>query len=995
MRYHCKECDTGEYVSFDLCGECWKKKLWKQHNEERDSEKHHAFELDPSVSKIRRMGCFAAGLRTRLLMYRERPLLGVLQQDRKSYRWITNIDVYRASRTLATWFRVKNRVPEESKVAILGENSPMWCIASFSIVFAGLVTVPLAKQTSEDALAVCLKLADVCVAFCGPGYTDSMARILGLLGTGSSLKWLIVLAEDSTTKCQLDALKTVCTSIGIELVFFYQIVEAHNNPEKWEPIIVRTPESLSTLMYTSGSSGVPKAAMLPDRLLAEEFRILRADHSPVEILYMPLAYSSQFLLLLGVIATGGRMGFSSGDMKYFWEEVKLLEPTFLQAPPAIWESLHSQFVSELTQAQSITPEDRHKQLEHKLKMEFKKSLGKRLTSVSTGGAMTPPELLKWMRECFSGVDVREGYGTTEAGSITTNGYLKNGVQIRLQDCPDMGYLHTDNPPRGILWVKTEEMTLGYYNDKTSTSENFSEDGYFCTGDIVEYYQESHKLKILDRSKFYVKLSTSVWVAPESLQNVFMASPLVSSVFIYAEGLYPCVMASLVLNVGALRERLQQKGLGKLLSITAEQLREEPVVLNLILDEIRELGKRNGLQVYEVPHIIILETEAWTADNGLLTPSFKPNRKVLSRKYGPSLVALYEKVLSAPQTAMMNTLQASSESDISSEDTSDPILISAKRTLESELGLSGAKVLDTPLQAIGIDSITAIKLSKSFSHNLNIVVSPQAFIDQSSDTTLRELFTNSSSYSHQIHYDMKLEYKLPPEIEKDLAMCSSQPMPYSGSIFLTGATGFVGVHLVYKLLQMASPTSKIYCLVRTSKNAPESPTNKLKLALSRYSVNIPESVFEERIVCLNGDLGSHKFGISFADWRNLVEKVTCIIHNAAVTSSLQPYGSLRIPNVNGTMEAIRLACDFGTPKRFVYVSSLSVFCRSEFAKPTPILENTYLSPQPIKSMASYGCTKRVSELMVHEAQEMGLDAVGIEYYCWFSFANKYQFVDLVL
>ena len=382
---------------------------------------------------------------------------------------------------------------------------------------------------------------------------------------------------------------------------------------------------------------------------------------------------------------------------------------------------------------------------------------------------------------------------------------------------------------------------------------------------------------------------------------------------------------------------QQKGLNKLLSITAEQLREEPVVLNLILDEIRELGKRNGLQVYEVPHIIILETEAWTADNGLLTPSFKPNRKVLSRKYGPSLVALYEKALRAPQTSMMNTLQASSESDISSEDTSDPILISAKRTLESELGLSGAKVLDTPLQAIGIDSITAIKLAKSFSHILNIAVSPQAFLDQISDTTLRELFTNSSSHSHQIHYDMKLEYKLPPEIEKDLAICSSQPMPHSGSIFLTGATGFIGVHLVYKLLQLASPTSKIYCLVRTSQNAPESPTNKLKLALSRYSVNIPESVFEERIVCLNGDLGSHKFGISFADWRNLVEKVTCIIHNAAVTSSLQPYGSLRIPNVNGTMEAIRLACDFGTPKRFVYVSSLSVFCRSELAKPTPILE----------------------------------------------------------
>jgi fatty acid CoA ligase FadD9 len=97
--------------------------------------------------------------------------------------------------------------------------------------------------------------------------------------------------------------------------------------------------------------------------------------------------------------------------------------------------------------------------------------------------------------------------------IARNGYRSYETAVKLVDVPELSYFSTDKPyPRGELWVKTANTILGYFKDKENTDKNFDSDGYFCTGDIVEYDKETGKLNVIDRRKNIIKLSQGAFIA---------------------------------------------------------------------------------------------------------------------------------------------------------------------------------------------------------------------------------------------------------------------------------------------------------------------------------------------------------------------------------------------------------------------------------------------------------------------------------------------------
>ena len=101
------------------------------------------------------------------------------------------------------------------------------------------------------------------------------------------------------------------------------------------------------------------------------------------------------------------------------------------------------------------------------------------------------------------------------GGIASDGRIYDRNEFKLLDVPEMGYLTSDQPPRGELSIKTPTMVTGYYKNEEEMSDKFV-DGYFRTGDIV-VLEDNDKVRIIDRKKNIFKLAQGEFVSPERLE----------------------------------------------------------------------------------------------------------------------------------------------------------------------------------------------------------------------------------------------------------------------------------------------------------------------------------------------------------------------------------------------------------------------------------------------------------------------------------------------
>ncbi|CAG8981550.1 hypothetical protein HYALB_00013935 [Hymenoscyphus albidus] len=187
-----------------------------------------------------------------------------------------------------------------------------------------------------------------------------------------------------------------------------------------------------------------------------------------------------------------------------------------------------------------------------------------------------------------------------------------------------------------------------------------------------------------------------------------------------------------------------------------------------------------------------------------------------------------------------------------------------------------------------------------------------------------------------------------------------------TVLLTGTTGFLGAFLLAELLQ--STSARILCLVRF-----KDPTgDNHGAAIARIRRNLLElglwqDSILDRIEVVPGNLASPNLGLSKTEFEELGESVQVIIHAAATVNLVYPYAALQAPNVAGTREIIRLACNGGATLQ--YVSTNGVLPPSQKGWP----EDTTLDVDdvPSKLADGYGQTKWVAEQLVFEASCRGL------------------------
>ncbi|NER96446.1 MAG: NAD-dependent epimerase/dehydratase family protein, partial [Symploca sp. SIO1B1] len=208
-------------------------------------------------------------------------------------------------------------------------------------------------------------------------------------------------------------------------------------------------------------------------------------------------------------------------------------------------------------------------------------------------------------------------------------------------------------------------------------------------------------------------------------------------------------------------------------------------------------------------------------------------------------------------------------------------------------------------------------------------------------------------------DLEAEARLDQDIQ--LSGTPIQLVEKPQSIFLTGATGFLGIYLLHELLQTTSAT--IYCLVRSV----DLVSGRQRLESKLRSYNLWHESFISRIIPVVGDLVNRRFGLSTIEYDTLAEKIDVIYHNGAYVNHLWSYNLLKQVNAMGTQEVLRLASKIKI-KPVHYVSTVGVFPTRQSSQ--PIIESETLS-HPQELQGGYSQSKWVAEKIVWEAANRGL------------------------
>ncbi|KAH9939847.1 alpha-aminoadipate reductase Lys1p [Amylocystis lapponica] len=217
------------------------------------------------------------------------------------------------------------------------------------------------------------------------------------------------------------------------------------------------------------------------------------------------------------------------------------------------------------------------------------------------------------------------------------------------------------------------------------------------------------------------------------------------------------------------------------------------------------------------------------------------------------------------------------------------------------------------------------------------------------------------------------------------LCTAYPAPAADyatrplTVFLTGATGFLGAFVLRDLLRRRGRVQKVVCLVRASDA--DTALARLKDAADGRGVWDEEWVREGRLEVVRGDLDQELFGLGRPAWERIAGEVDAVIHNGALVHWVYPYERLRSANVLGTLTALELAAT-GAPKLFVFVSSTSAIDTEHYVKLSDSLahdpsglggvpESDDLEGARTALKTGYGQSKWVSEKLLFEAGRRGL------------------------
>ena len=512
------------------------------------------------------------------------------------YTWS---EVAQQVRSMASYLQSLN-LPEKSAIAIYGKNSAHWLMADLAIWMSGHISVPLYPTLNAEGAAYVLNHSEAKLLFIGKldGKADSWNEVKTIIPQDLACVRLALSPEFDAPQWN-------------DIV---QSVAPLENP------VLPNKNDLATIVYTSGSTGVPKGVMQSFATLLSGARELRLTYqvttSDRALSYLPLAHVAERIFIQSSLMVCGFTVYFANSIETFVEDLNRAKPTLFFSVPRLWTKFYLGVNEKIPlHIQKIL--FKIPVLGKLVKKKLLTKLGlNHVRYAFTAAAPLPTDIILWYRNL--GLELLEVYGMTENcgySHVTRVGQFASGYVGHAQ--PKVECKIDEN---GEILVKSPGTMLGYYKNPEKTAEDMTEDGFLRTGDLGEIDAEG-RLKITGRIKDIFKTSKGKYIMPVPTEQKIGNQALIESVCIGGSS-QPQPVAFIML---------------------AEDIRNS-LKQNPKRDEIENTLKALRVKINEElePHakisFFVVVNEPWTMENDLLTPTMKIKRNKIESRYEPFLDA---------------------------------------------------------------------------------------------------------------------------------------------------------------------------------------------------------------------------------------------------------------------------------------------------------------------------------------------------------------------
>lgn len=526
-------------------------------------------------------------------IYLTQPLGNGQVQD---YTWARVLD---EARRMAAYLQAQG-LPRGARVAILSKNCAHFIVAELAIWIGGCTTVAIFPTEKADTVRYVLEHSESSLLFVGK--LDSWDEQRPGVPAGLPMIALPLAPASAADLPRWDALIAGTAALP-------------GRP-------ARAADELAMILYTSGSTGTPKGVMNSFAALTRTGRGINEDVrrrvGPGEgrmLSYLPLAHSFERSWVEAASLTDGNTRlFFAESLNTFLQDLQRARPTLFISVPRLWLKFQQGVFAKMPPAKL----DRLLAiplLGTLVRKKVLKGLGlDAVKQAGSGSAPLPAELIRWYRKL--GLRLFEGYGMSEDNSYSHSsnedhgepgwvGVPMPGVECRLAD-------------DGEILIKSPGQFSGYYKDPELTRASFTGDGFFRTGDLGERRPDG-MLRITGRKKELFKTAKGKYVAPAPIENLLNAHPMVEMAMV--SGVGQASAFAIVVLAEALRPRLADAALRSEVQADMQALLAS---VNHQLDEHEHL------------QTLVIASEPWSIDNGMLTPTMKIKRSRIEAAIGDAV-----------------------------------------------------------------------------------------------------------------------------------------------------------------------------------------------------------------------------------------------------------------------------------------------------------------------------------------------------------------------
>lgn len=605
----------------------------------------------------------------------------------------------------------------KDNVGLFSINRAEWVTAAIGLHSQNMRWVSLYATLGPDAIDYIVNHAQTKIVIVSRENVGTLIKVLPKIA--GTVKTIIQFDANAKYGNTLDNVEEAniakCKESGVSLVAYSEVIamgsKKAGDEEKEIPLNLPGEDDLAMVMYTSGTTGNPKGAMIKHGQLMSAIGALMRnfilDNDTVHYSYLPLAHIFECAAQIYIWSVGGSINFFQGDIRMLIEDLKAVEPTIFCGVPRVYTRMYQQVMSGIKEKAQCVQNIVMNKYYGRRQMVYdglaplpedgifdtikKERLGLgRCKVLISGAAPCPPYVMDFLRVVVN-CTVLQGYGMTEtcAGITVTHtndvnlghvGPPISSVEVVLRDIPDMNYFSAgfkgDSRPCGEVMCRGPNIFEGYYQDQAQTDGTFEKcpwggEKWLATGDVGRW-NANGTLSIIDRKKNMCKLSQGEYVSLEKVEDIYGKAPVCGQVFVYGNAYKSFLVAVLAPNCAELQkvaiengwwpddtkiDGVEKIGRSQKYQAAVNKLMAGPHakdVKKFIFDQMKAQEGPAKLQSFEKVRDIFVSVDfddlgmVFTEANDCLTPSMKKKRKQLNERYMDKLMEMYTANGEAPE-----------------------------------------------------------------------------------------------------------------------------------------------------------------------------------------------------------------------------------------------------------------------------------------------------------------------------------------------------------